>query len=205
MNEATRLPGVTRRGLPTVTGKPILTNIHDEPDHSTHGEARIADGHRIEAAADEIFSRANEAVLGVAGQAMHMAQQTLKRGRAGVRKAGPAGVGIWVGGRARQNIALHHRAGGRRHGLCHRHPDPGSHAEASHPLEKGRQRRPSHRRRDLYPSSSPIARTAACHLRRSQLRESFGTGPSINGRSATGRTATRSSFGSRSKGRSMAK
>lgn len=65
-----------------------MTKHNHERDHSTDGEGPgIDDGRRIEGAADEIFSRASDAVNDVAERATHLAQDTLERGRAGIRKA----------------------------------------------------------------------------------------------------------------------
>ena len=64
-----------------------MTKTHHEHGRSKHDEASETDGHRIEGAADEILSRAQEAVRDVADRTTHLAQDTLERGRAGIRKA----------------------------------------------------------------------------------------------------------------------
>ncbi len=65
-----------------------MTEPHHQHGQSTDGEdPGIEDGRRIEGAADEIFSRASDAVSGVAERATNLAQDTLERGRAGIRKA----------------------------------------------------------------------------------------------------------------------
>lgn len=64
-----------------------MTKPHREHGQSTDGEdPGTEDGRRIEGAADEIFSRASDAVSDVAGRATHLAQDTLDRGRAGIRR-----------------------------------------------------------------------------------------------------------------------
>lgn len=64
-----------------------MTKVHHEHGHSQDCGARgTDDGHRIEGAADEIFSRASDAVSDVAERATHLAQDTLERGRAGIRR-----------------------------------------------------------------------------------------------------------------------
>jgi hypothetical protein len=65
-----------------------MTKPHHEHGPSTDGEdPGTEDGRRIEGAADEIFSRASVAVGDVAERATHLAQDTLDRGRAGIRRA----------------------------------------------------------------------------------------------------------------------
>jgi hypothetical protein len=65
-----------------------MTKHDHERGHTTDAAGPgIEDGHRIEGAADEIFARASEAVTDVAERATHLAQDTLDRGRAGIRKA----------------------------------------------------------------------------------------------------------------------
>lgn len=54
--------------------------------HAVEGNAQVAEGHRIEDAADEIFERAQDSVRSVADQASHLALEGLERGRAGVRE-----------------------------------------------------------------------------------------------------------------------
>ncbi|WP_156384006.1 hypothetical protein [Methylobacterium sp. Leaf456] len=65
-----------------------MTKPHHEHGQSTDGEdPGTEDGRRIEGAADEILSRTRDAVSDVAGRATHLAQDTLDRGRAGIRRA----------------------------------------------------------------------------------------------------------------------
>ena len=65
-----------------------MTKPHHEHGPSRDGEdTGTDDGRRIEDAADEIFARAQDAVRDVAGRATHLAQDSLERGRAGVRRA----------------------------------------------------------------------------------------------------------------------
>ncbi|MCJ2044120.1 hypothetical protein MKK58_06180 [Methylobacterium sp. J-078] len=65
-----------------------MTKPHNEHRQSTDDEdTGVDDGRRIEGGADEIFSRASNAVSDVAERATHLAQDTLERGRAGIRKA----------------------------------------------------------------------------------------------------------------------
>ena len=68
---------------------PVGDLRHDkEPDDDQAPlQARRTYGRRIEGAVDEIFSRAEDAVRDVADQATHLAEDTLERGRAGVRRA----------------------------------------------------------------------------------------------------------------------
>lgn len=60
---------------------------HDHTRSDTPEAPGTDDGRRIENAADEIFSRAHDAVRDVADQATHLAQDTLERGRAGIWQA----------------------------------------------------------------------------------------------------------------------
>jgi len=79
------MPG---RDTQTAEGIATMTKPHHEHRQSTDGEdPGTEDGCRIEGAADEIFSRASEAVGDVAERATHLAQDTLERGRAGLRRA----------------------------------------------------------------------------------------------------------------------
>ena len=65
-----------------------MTKPHHEHGPSTDGEdPGTEDGRRIEGAADEIFSRASEAIGNVAERATHLAQDTLERSREGLRRA----------------------------------------------------------------------------------------------------------------------
>jgi hypothetical protein len=64
-----------------------MSKPHHDHDHSRHGDASDTDGHRIEGAADEILSRAQDAVRDVADRATHLADDTLEYGRASIRKA----------------------------------------------------------------------------------------------------------------------
>jgi hypothetical protein len=65
-----------------------MTKPHHEHRQSTDGEdTGTDDGRRIEGAADEIFSRASNAVGDVAERATHLAQDTLESGRASLRRA----------------------------------------------------------------------------------------------------------------------
>ncbi|GJD38058.1 MULTISPECIES: hypothetical protein [Methylobacterium] len=60
---------------------------HDHTRSDAHEASGNDKGRRIEGAADEIFARANDAILDVADRATHLAQDTLERGRAGIREA----------------------------------------------------------------------------------------------------------------------
>jgi hypothetical protein len=60
---------------------------HDHARANDHEATDLDDGNRIEGAADEIFSRAHDAVRDVADRATHLAQDTLERGRDGIRRA----------------------------------------------------------------------------------------------------------------------
>ncbi|WP_027172437.1 hypothetical protein [Methylobacterium sp. 10] len=60
---------------------------HDHTRSDVHEASGNDKGRRIEGAADEIFARANDAILDVADRATHLAQNTLERGRAGIREA----------------------------------------------------------------------------------------------------------------------
>ena len=65
-----------------------MTKPHHEHGQSTDGDdTDTDDGRRIAGAADEIFSRASDAVGDVADRATHLAQDTLDRGWAGIRRA----------------------------------------------------------------------------------------------------------------------
>ncbi|GJE40276.1 hypothetical protein [Methylobacterium persicinum] len=63
-----------------------MSKPHLDHGDVTHGDASDTDGHRIESATDEIFARAQDAVRDVADRATHLAQDTLDRGRVGIRK-----------------------------------------------------------------------------------------------------------------------
>jgi hypothetical protein len=65
-----------------------MTKTHHEHGRSADPAASVTeDGQHIEGAANEIFSRAHDAVRDVAEQATHLAQDTLERGRDGIRQA----------------------------------------------------------------------------------------------------------------------
>ena len=71
-----------------------MTKLHFQHGQTADAKALVTDdGQRIENAADEIFSRARDAVRDVAGQATHLAEDTLERGRAEIRKADEASRG----------------------------------------------------------------------------------------------------------------
>jgi hypothetical protein len=70
-----------------------MTKPHHEHGHAAHGNGSDTDGHRIEDAADEIFSRAQDTVREVAGRATHLAEDTLERGRAGILRVERASRG----------------------------------------------------------------------------------------------------------------
>ncbi|MCJ2136946.1 hypothetical protein MKK69_23335 [Methylobacterium sp. J-026] len=74
---------------------------HEHGQSSDTGAGGSDDGRRIEGAADAIFARAQDAVRDVADRATHLAQDSLARGRAGVRRAEQASQGDPLNGRAR--------------------------------------------------------------------------------------------------------
>lgn len=63
-----------------------MSKPHRDHAASMHSDASDTDGRRIEGAADEIFLRAQDAVRDVADRATNLAQDTLDRGRAGIRR-----------------------------------------------------------------------------------------------------------------------
>jgi len=64
-----------------------MTETSPTNAYAADGKGRDIDGHSIDGATDEIFARAQEAVREVADRATHLAQETLERGRTGLRKA----------------------------------------------------------------------------------------------------------------------
>ena len=55
--------------------------------HAAESKPSDADGHRIKRAVDEIIGHAEGAIRLVTNHASHLAQDTLERGRVGVRTA----------------------------------------------------------------------------------------------------------------------
>jgi len=115
-----------------------MTKPHHEHRQFTDGEdTGIDDRRRIEGAADELFSRASDAVSDVAGRATHLAQDTLDRGRAGIRRAerssrgghpgpgarggtSPLATALAVGAMGYAIATLIQGAMGKRHAASHR-------------------------------------------------------------------------------------
>lgn len=67
-----------------------MTKPDHEHGHSMASPEADAESHRIEESTEEVFSRAQDAVRGVADQATRLAQDTLERGHAAVRQADQA-------------------------------------------------------------------------------------------------------------------
>jgi hypothetical protein len=83
-----------------------MTKIHHENSQSADTAAPSTDdGQRIEGAADEIFARAHDAVRDVAERATHLAQDTLERGRAGIRQADRSTQGESPNGNGRRGTS----------------------------------------------------------------------------------------------------
>lgn len=91
---------------PDLNGATTMTKTHNEHGRPADASAPgTDDGQRIEGAANVIFSRAHEAVRDVAERATHLAQETLERGRTGIRRADQSTQGVSPNGKGRRGTS----------------------------------------------------------------------------------------------------